>query len=162
MNNGRVVVVYTSVEFSFCMLKTPRHYLSAMLNNYSKSLGYVSESAWRSVSFENVIRLLLGCTTVPVKIVVLDCATATCNCCKRERRRVKKAKKRQSLEANFWEKMVANFVNSFTCRLSSNKISHHTSNRVATLPCGILVLEKQQQPETYIVINDISQGKVAT
>ena len=44
MNNGRVIVVYTSVEFSFCMLKTPRHYLSAVLN-YSKSLGYVSESA---------------------------------------------------------------------------------------------------------------------
>ena len=33
---------------------------------------------------------------------------------------------------------------------------------VTTLPCEILMSEKQQQPETCTVINDKSQGSVAT
>jgi len=119
MNNGRVIVVYTSVEFSFCMLKTPRHYLSAVLN-YSKSLGYVSESAWRSVPFENVIRLLLGWTTVPVKLLSSSIARQWhATAVRRSNGVSKKPKKRQSLEANFRGKckVLADFQNSFTCRL---------------------------------------------
>jgi len=34
--------------------------------------------------------------------------------------------------------------------------------RVATLPCEMLTSENYQQPETGIVINDKSQGSVAT
>jgi len=33
---------------------------------------------------------------------------------------------------------------------------------VNTLPCKILMSEKQQQPKTCTVINDKSQGSVAT
>jgi len=34
--------------------------------------------------------------------------------------------------------------------------------RVATLPCEILMSEKQKQPGVYSVIYDISQGMIAT
>jgi len=44
---------------------------------------------------------------------------------------------------------------------SNNKISYHTSN-VATLPCEILMSEKQQQYETCIMINDTTQHSAAT
>jgi len=46
---------------------------------------------------------------------------------------------------------------------SGNKIYQDTSNvsLLATLPCEILMSEKQHYPEIYIVINDTSQGSVA-
>jgi len=59
------------------------------------------------------------------------------------------------------------FKNSFNNRLSrkfvvnDNKISHHPSNALLHYPVT-LTSENQQQPEQCTVINDKSQGSVAT
>jgi len=63
---------------------------------------------------------------------------------------------------------LTGFQTSFTNRLSGkfltkdNKIGLLHFKRVATLPCEILMSEKQQQPETCIMINDTSQHSVTT
>ena len=64
--------------------------------------------------------------------------------------------------------MLTDMQNSFTERLRSKCLAERQQNipphlkRVATLPCEILMTEKQQQPEKCIIINDISQCTIAT
>ena len=81
--------------------------------------------------------------------------------------RVRK-KLNQSIFASHFAKCWSIFENSFTNRLSSKFIGILLWNvspylkSVATLPCEILMSEKNKQPEVYNVIYDISQGIIAT
>ena len=59
--------------------------------------------------------------------------------------------------------MLTDMQNSFTERLRSKFLAKRQQNilphlkRVATLPCEMLMTEKQQQPEKCIMIDDIAQ-----
>ena len=58
---------------------------------------------------------------------------------------------------------LSDFQNGFTDRLSSKfpASDNIPPQRVAKLPCEILMLKKEKQPETCIMINDTAQRCVA-
>jgi len=61
-----------------------------------------------------------------------------------------------------FQKGDINFQNSFTSRVTSKMMIPLHCKCVVTLPCKIFIWENKQQSQADVVINDKSQGNVAT